>query len=44
VHGIRLMSVSPMFAAGVTAAEIDLLAAHPAVLRIVADGVAAPTR
>jgi len=42
VHGVSLMTVSPMFAANVTAAEIDRLAGHSKVRRIVADGLSAP--
>ncbi len=43
IHAISEMTSSPMFAASVSAAEIDRLAAHPRVRRIVEDAIDAPS-
>lgn len=42
-HAVSVMTISPMFAATVTAAEVDRLAAHPKVRRISPDGLSKPT-
>lgn len=42
-HSLSLMSITPAFAATVSAVELDRLAAHPKVRRINADGLSRPT-
>ena len=41
-HSLSLMSITPAFAATVSAGELDRLAAHPKVRRINADGLSRP--
>jgi hypothetical protein len=41
-HSLSLMSITPAFAATVSAAELDRLAARPEVRRIGADGLSRP--